>query len=78
MENIVFIIVLAGFILYDSYKIIVGKINFYSFYRPLFIVIVYRYILANVNVVALYVALAYMLIDYLYILRHLNLEGVEE
>ena len=72
MENILFIIVLALFILIDLYRIIRGRIDFYTFYRPLSLVIIYRYILDNIRIEALYVALAYMIICYLFILMQLN------
>lgn len=72
MENILFITVLVLFILIDSYKILRGRIDFYTFYKPLSLVIIYRYILDNIWIEALYVALAYMLICYLFILMQLN------
>lgn len=75
MENILFIIVLALFILIDSYRILRGRIDFYTFYRPLSLVIIYRYILDNISIQALYVALVYMLICYLFILMRLNKMG---
>lgn len=77
MENILFIIVLALFILIDLYRIIRGRIDFYTFYRPLSLVIIYRYILDNIRIQALYVALVYMLICYLFILRSLNRKDYE-
>lgn len=79
MENILFITVLALFILIDLYKILRGRIDFYTFYRPLSLVMIYRYILDNIIIEALYVALMYMFICYLFILMRLNkMEEVKE
>lgn len=72
MENILFITALVLFILIDLYKILRGRIDFYTFYKPLSLVIIYRYILDNIWIEALYVALAYMIICYLFILMQLN------
>ncbi|WP_296254476.1 hypothetical protein [uncultured Ezakiella sp.] len=72
MENILFIAALVLFILIDLYKILRGRIDFYTFYKPLSLVIIYRYILDNIWIEALYVALAYMIICYLFILMQLN------
>lgn len=79
MENILFIIVLALFILIDSYRILRGRIDFYTFYKPLSLVIIYRYILDNIRIEALYVTLVYMFICYLFILMRLDkMEEVKE
>lgn len=79
MENILFITALVLFILIDSYRILRGRIDFYTFYRPLSLVIIYRYILDSIRIEALYVALVYMFICYLFILRSLNkMEEVKE
>lgn len=72
MENILFIAALVLFILIDLYKILRGRIDFYTFYKPLSLAIIYRYILDNIWIEALYVALAYMIICYLFILMQLN------
>lgn len=72
MENILFIAALVLFILIDLYKILRGRIDFYTFYKPLSLVIIYRYILDNIWIEALYVALVYMLLCYLFILMQLN------
>lgn len=79
MENILFITALVLFILIDLYKIFRGRIDFYTFYKPLSLVIIYRYILDNIWIEALYVALVYMLLCYLFILMQLNkMEEVKE
>ena len=79
MENILFIAALVLFILIDLYKILRGRIDFYTFYKPLSLVIIYRYILDNIWIEALYVALVYMLLCYLFILMQLNkMEEVKE
>lgn len=78
MVNILYATILISFVLIDLYKIFAGKINFYNFYRPLLLVITYKYILANVDVKLFYAALVYMLINYLYILRYLNKDEIKK
>lgn len=72
MENTLFIIMLIIFIFIDAYKMIRGKINFYSFYRPLALVVIYKFILENIRIEVFYIALFYMLISYFFILKYLN------
>ena len=77
MENTLFIIMLAVFASIDGYKMIIDKVNFYSFYKPLVLMVIYKFIFANISLNAFYVALFYMLINYLFILKHLNTREVK-
>lgn len=72
MQNNLYIILMISFILFDLYKMINREINFYSFYRPLILVIVFRFIVADLNVYLYHVSLVYMVINYFCIFKYLN------
>lgn len=61
MENKLFLIFLIIFACFDLYKLIKKDINFFSFFRPLSLAIVYKFILDGIDERLYVIALAYFI-----------------
>ena len=62
MENKLFLIFLIIFACFDLYKLIKKDINFFSFFRPLSLAIVYKFILDGIDERLYVIALAYFIL----------------
>lgn len=62
MENKLFLMALIIFGAIDIYKIIKKELNFFSLYRPLFLIILYKYILDGLSSKFYLIILFYFLI----------------